>query len=73
MLKREVVKAMKSAGIVGEVTGKGREWEVEVADEETYDRLKSEAQKLGGTFGGYKTGYGAWVAQGSPRAYNGND
>lgn len=67
MNRREVCVILHNSNLSGEVSGKGSDWEVEFADERTYKRFKSAAKKLGETFGGYKTGYGSWVAQGNHR------
>ena len=55
--KRQVVAAMKLAGIAGEVTGAGKVWEVELPDEKTMRTFQRKVTRLGG----YKTGYGAYV------------
>jgi hypothetical protein len=55
--KRQIVAAMKKAGIVGVVTGAGRNWEVELPNEETATKF----MKTICSVGGYQTGYGAWV------------
>lgn len=49
--------AKKLLGHLGEVRGKGREWELEVPDE----AARKKAHRLCSGLGGYKTGYGAWV------------
>jgi len=57
LTKRQVVSAMRKAGIVGEVRGRGSAWEVELPDE----RAKNAFQKHVTRVGGFKTGYGAWI------------
>lgn len=58
LTKTQVKKAMQSAGIEGELTGKGQEWEVELANEEIANLF---CEKVTSEVGGYKTGYGAYV------------
>ena len=58
--KTKVAKMMKAAGIEGELRGKGTNWEVEVANEETMNDFFAKVVKAGG----YRTGYGSWVLQG---------
>lgn len=58
MTKTQIKKAMTAAGIDGELTGRGEQWEIELADEETADLFR---EKVCADVGGYKTGYGAWV------------
>lgn len=59
MTRAKVIKAMEAAGITGEVTGHGVNWEVELPDEETMERFTREVAPAGG----FKTGYGAWILQ----------
>lgn len=59
MTRAKVRKAMEAAGIKGQVSGHGVNWEVELADEETKDRFTAEVAPAGG----YRTGCGAWVLQ----------
>ena len=57
MMKREVAKRLLAAGIVGDLTGKGEAWEVELADDATMELFCEKVVREGG----YRTGYGAWV------------
>jgi 4-aminobutyrate aminotransferase-like enzyme len=64
LTKRQVVAAMKKAGIVAEVRGAGRNWEVELpakANRQSNDRLLRKFQKNVALVGGFTTGYGAWI------------
>ena len=54
----QIKRAMKAAGIEGELSGKGgADWSVELADEATMEKFQKEVCQVGG----FKTGYGAWV------------
>jgi hypothetical protein len=55
--KRQIAAAMKASGITGELSGRGTEWEVEVADDQAMRKFCREIANVGG----FKTGYGAWV------------
>ena len=57
MKKSEVLRKMAAAGIVGEVTGKGDFWEVELPSEDAMNLFQKKVVRAGG----YRTGYGAWV------------
>ena len=57
MTKQQVIKAMQTANIKGEVTGKGSDWEVELADDKTMNSFTKKVASVGG----FKTGYGAWI------------
>ncbi len=57
MKKHEVVKAMKAAGLLGTVTGKGERWEVELPDVASMREFTSKVVKVGG----FKTGYGSYM------------
>lgn len=57
MTKRQVLKAMAAANIVGRVSGSGEAWEVEVLDEATKELFAAKVAQVGG----YKTGWGGWV------------
>lgn len=59
LTKRQVVAAMKTAGVKGEVRGAGRNWEVELANERTMRKFQKNVTSVGG----YRTGYGAWILQ----------
>jgi len=58
LTKSSVAKAMKAAGIVGEFSGAGSSFEVELADDEAHEAF---CAKVTNALGGYRTGYGAWV------------
>jgi hypothetical protein len=55
--KTQVAKAMKAAGIEGELTGRGMAWEVELADEKT---MRAFCKKVIPA-GGFRTGYASWI------------
>lgn len=57
MTRAKVIKAMEAAGIEGEVSGHGVNWEVEVPNEEVMAEFCAKVSPAGG----YRTGYGAWV------------
>jgi hypothetical protein len=57
MTKQQVKKAMNAAGISGEFSGRGVNWEVTLADEKTMRRFC----KLVVNVGGFRTGCGEWV------------
>ena len=64
MTRRQVAAAMKSARIVGELSGAGRNWEVELSPTKSGqkdDKTMRKFQKLVAVVGGYTTGYNAWV------------
>lgn len=55
--RSQIEKACKAAGIAAEFTGRGRDFSVELADEKAMRKFR----KTIAPFGGYRTGYGAWV------------
>lgn len=57
MTKIRIKRLMKEHGIQGELTGRGMNWEVEVANEREMRRFT----RLVSRVGGYRTGYGSWV------------
>lgn len=65
MTRKQLLKAMEKAGVIGAVTGAGRVWEVELADEETMQKFCATVCALGG----YRTGYGSWILR---PGYEGN-
>jgi hypothetical protein len=56
--KTKVKNFMKKNNIPGTVSGRGRDWEVELPNDEAHDRWNELT-----TFpnGGYRSGYGSWV------------
>jgi len=58
LTKSSVAKAMKAAGISGEVTGRGAAFQVELPDEAALDAFQATVTKA---LPGYRTGYGSWV------------
>ena len=57
MTKAQVSKLMSAAGITGNVTGTGQDWEVELPSDSMKQRFRRSVCKLGG----FKTGYGSWI------------
>jgi hypothetical protein len=55
--KRQIEAAMKANSIPGELSGRGENWEVQLADDKTMRKFCRTVANVGG----YKTGYGAWV------------
>lgn len=55
--RRTLRKAMDEAGITGEISGRGSEIEVELPDDAAKDNFCKHIVQ----WGGYRTGYGAWV------------
>lgn len=59
---RQVKALLKRTRIEGELSGRGRDWSVELPDRRTSDAFQKAYQKaFGAGVGGYRTGYGAWV------------
>ena len=56
MTKTQIKKAMEAANITGDLTGTGKNWEVELMTETAKNRFMRLVCKAGG----YQTGYGAW-------------
>ena len=55
----QVRKALSAAGIAFEMTGKGREWQLEVADESVIEAVRAALPGVG--IGGFRTGYGSYI------------
>ena len=66
MTKAQVLKAMKAAGIIGEVRGRGADVEVELEAGKSTAKFHKHVAK----WGGFKTGYGAWILRPNYTAYN---
>jgi hypothetical protein len=59
MNKTQLVKLANKAGVTQyEISGRGATLEIEVSE-----RDSKKLRRAGLTWGGYKTGYGAWVLQ----------
>jgi len=59
MNKAQLKKLVENAGVVEyEISGSGSTLEIEVSEQDS-----KKLSKAGLTWGGYKTGYGAWVLQ----------
>ena len=69
MTKTQVSKLMVAAGITGNVTGAGQDWEVELASDSMKQRFRRSVCKLGG----FKTGYGSWILRPGYTSRNLND
>ena len=59
MTVTQVRKALAKVGAVAEVSGKGREWTVEFADDVNYELY----HRVIGAHSGVRTGYGAWIVR----------
>lgn len=57
LTKRQVKKLMQQHGITGELTGRGLNWRVELADEKTMREFCKKVCDVGGTC----NGHGAWA------------
>ena len=57
MTKTQVIKAMKAAGIKGEVRGRGEAWEVTLDNDKV---MRAFGRKVANA-GGFKTGWGGWI------------
>lgn len=55
--RRNLATAIAAIGLKAEITGAGRTLEIELADDQDFDVFKDQVA----AWGGYKTGYGAWV------------
>jgi len=73
MTRTQIINAMETAKIKGEVRGSGKNVEIELPD----DNQKKKFCKNVANFGGFKAGYGAWVLrpdyQTSPLYYPNTD
>lgn len=58
MKKFQVKKFLAENSIPGEISGKGSDWEVELPNEEAYEKWAACASF---PYGGYRCGYGGWV------------
>ncbi len=60
--KRKLITLLKSQNVKAEIRGVGENWEVELPNEFNYRKFRKALREYGVLiFGGYKTGYGAWV------------
>ncbi len=55
--KQQAEKAMKAAGIHGEITGRTKSWQVEFENELDMWNFRMEVERIGG----FKTGHGTWI------------
>jgi hypothetical protein len=58
MTATQVRNLMTKHNVAGEVTGAGRKWSVELANDAALRKFRKHVTK---EVGGYKCGYGAWV------------
>lgn len=60
---REVKTVLHRAGLLNhcELGGRGKDWEIECPDEGVMKLVSKALQKARIPWGGYRTGYGAWV------------
>ena len=57
LTKMQVKKLMAQHGIVGELSGAGKNWEVELPDDAAEQAFQEKVTKAGG----YRCGWGGWV------------
>lgn len=57
LTKMQVMKLMADNGIVGELTGAGKNWEVELLNDAAKNKFVRKVCKVGG----FRCGHGGWV------------
>jgi hypothetical protein len=61
LTKRQIQNIVTENEISAEVRGAGKNWEIELTDDAQHERFCKAVETVADNFGGFRTGYGAWI------------